>query len=489
MRPKAKAAVTRCLATLLVGLLATGCTMAAGQSEPTPTIVPVSVETRAAILTAEAARLVGGATVTPTAEASATPEPSGLTDAATPAAEVTASMPAEATAMASSAAAPETPAAPPQPTGTPAAAVALPTEHVVRWGEHLTSIARRYGVTVRDLVQANGIDNPSAIYVGQVLAVPAPGTPSTPAPAAAPATTVPAPAAAATPVTPTATPRPSRIAFQVASGGEIWAVNEDGSGLVRLTHGLDPAWSPDGTRLAFVRWDEPRGLYVFDTTTGQEWRVRGGNLMKSPTWNPDGDQIAFAWETSGASASRVCFPGFGCVDLPGRPTWSLTVVDLQGNTADLPADERSFSPSWSATGETVVYQGERALKGTSFGGEPWVILDDVAAAFPVVSPDGSRILFMYRQHDHWEVYVVGTNGSGLKRLTESSPLADRAANNVAPAWSPDGERVLFLSDRDGRWRPYVMGADGSNQEPFLPEVLDQLAFTYEFAAERVFSWQ
>lgn len=471
------------LASALVVLAVTGCVPGSADALPTPTIVLLPAEAKASVATAQAERMLSpvAAESTPPVTESETTTPAGPQTATTTPATIEATPAPSATMQIG-------------PTDTPPAGgttpIALPTEHTVLPGQNLTSIGRLYGVTVQEFVQANGIANPSAIYIGQVLIIPAPQAASaTGSPQAG--TAIPATAPVAATPTPVPVAAMGRIAFQVASGGDIWAVNEDGSELVRLTQGLDPAWSPDGSRLAFVRWAEPRGLYVLDARTGEEQLVRGQNLIKSPTWNPTGDRLAYAWESSGAAPSRLCFPGFGCVDLPGQATWSLTVVDLEGNIiADLPADERSFSPSWSPQGDLIAYQGERALKGTYLSEErPWVIVDDVAAAFPEVSPDGSRIVFMYRQHDHWEVYSAAIDGSGMRRLTQSSPLEDTPANNVAPTWSPDGSQVLFLSDRDGQWRPYIMSADGTGQQPFLPGVFDQFAIQYDFSAERVFSWR
>lgn len=78
--------------------------------------------------------------------------------------------------------------APPSAPATPAApdAPAEPRTHIVRGGEHLTGIARQYGVTIESIVSANGIANPSRIFAGQRLAIP--GT--APATAAAAAVTV-----------------------------------------------------------------------------------------------------------------------------------------------------------------------------------------------------------------------------------------------------------------------------------------------------------
>jgi Tol biopolymer transport system component len=54
-----------------------------------------------------------------------------------------------------------------------------------------------------------------------------------------------------------------------------------------------------------------------------------------------------------------------------------------------------------------------------------------------------------------DIYVVRTDGTGLRRLT------DGWGWDIEPAWSPDGRRIVFVSTRDGRRNLYVMNADGS----------------------------
>ena len=67
---------------------------------------------------------------------------------------------------------------------------------------------------------------------------------------------------------------PGKLVFQTAIGGDIYVVNADGTGLRRVTDGIDPILSPDGTQLAFARWGSPAGVFVLDLRTGEERRVR-----------------------------------------------------------------------------------------------------------------------------------------------------------------------------------------------------------------------
>ena len=64
---------------------------------------------------------------------------------------------------------------------------------------------------------------------------------------------------------------------------------------------------------------------------------------------------------------------------------------------------------------------------------------------------------MTRRSGNWDIYVVNSDGAGLKTLTPD------ASNEGLPAWSPDGRSIAFLSDRNGTWGLWVMDADGSNQ--------------------------
>ncbi|MEJ2733615.1 MAG: hypothetical protein P8189_08635 [Anaerolineae bacterium] len=57
----------------------------------------------------------------------------------------------------------------------------------------------------------------------------------------------------------------------------------------------------------------------------------------------------------------------------------------------------------------------------------------------------------------WEIYVMGIDGTGVRRLTNN------AANDGLPTWSPDGRTLAFVSNQGGPWAVWAMSPTGSNR--------------------------
>ncbi len=303
-----------------------------------------------------------------------------------------------------------------------------------------------------------------------------------------------------------------KLVFQERSGGKIYVYDLASSALRQLTTGADPAISPDGRTVVFWRDTGEQGLYLIGIDGGGERRILArGELLRSPAWSPDGQKIVFSHVT-GENRCRyagyiICFPDKFPYNLPspyGLPlvttdSRGLARVDLNGGSyQDLATQPNAISPSWTDQGilygSTADFYGGAGIQITqdATGVNETASLDRqmraVAGEFRYQDPagqvDGDRVVFHSQEKDHWEIFAVNVDGSGLAALTHPDPLASPLPHNVSPAWSPDGRSIVFLSNRSGQWRLWVMNADGGNQR-LLPV---DVPIEYNYQAEQVVSW-
>jgi Tol biopolymer transport system component len=229
----------------------------------------------------------------------------------------------------------------------------------------------------------------------------------------------------------------------VSRGGDIWVVGADGDGgRLLIRDAYSPAWSPDGTRLAFVSsrsGDEE--IYVARANGAGITRLTvltGPDL--SPAWSSDGKQLA--WSRQGEIWTMRAF----------GPDKRRVVGKAQ-------AWHEHYSPSWH--GARIVYSSNRvsnfntelfavpAKRLTFTKGGDGVLGDD---SMPDFSPDGRRIVFTSNRDQQGEIYVMNADGSGPKRLTR------RAGDDWLPRFSPDGTKIVFWQLPNRLW---TMNADGT----------------------------
>ncbi|UCF59851.1 MAG: erythromycin esterase family protein [Anaerolineaceae bacterium] len=246
-----------------------------------------------------------------------------------------------------------------------------------------------------------------------------------------------------------------RFVFSSYREGEsgIFTMGVDGSGIVRLTEDKarlnQPAWSPDGSHIAYVRREWPTNLeiYVMKADGSDQIRLTRnfGSYDIEPDWSPDSSQIAYA-----SSQHRS-------LDIYTMDLASFQQTQL---TDHLGIDS---SPDWSPDGEQIVYRSQRGDNNEIFimnadGSGKRNLTDNPASdTDPTWSPDGSKIAFVSDREGFEDIYVMNSDGSDPIRLTNS------LAKDTYPAWSPDGKLIAFYSDRSGNFDIYVMNANGTNQ--------------------------
>ncbi len=268
--------------------------------------------------------------------------------------------------------------------------------------------------------------------------------PPPPASSAAPTVQPPASSASPQPTVAPAAPR-GRLAFTVRRGDRpednyIWVMNADGTAAKEiLKRASEPAFSPDGTRIAFYQWTD--GIFVANADGTNVKKILGETNAGFLSWSNDGRWIAFSVRP-GRSGNIVT----DAIAPDGTGRRSVTI---------------GWSPSWSPDDALVVFQTCRGAgcgiyKAPSTGGEavPIITDDGGLAAF---STDGKRILYQKDVDGVKHLFMINADGSGKKQLTSGASL------HVSGNWSPDGNFIFYRSPEGGTWGIWRMNTDGSNR--------------------------
>ncbi|HEV2829565.1 MAG TPA: Calx-beta domain-containing protein [Pyrinomonadaceae bacterium] len=225
------------------------------------------------------------------------------------------------------------------------------------------------------------------------------------------------------------------------SGLSIWTMNTDGSSPTRLTdeksrtdrlpsfihiYDSQPAWSPDGTKIAFRSNRDNAGFIYTMNADGTNLQRLTNIDAGGPAWSPDGSKIAF-----------IVGGGF--------------TFGLEQTTSEI------YSINPDGSGLTKLTTDTGANRGFSW------------------SPDGRQIAFASTRDPDGRsrIWVMNSDGSNQRRLTDIHDTKNAIFyQDVAPSWSPDGAKILFTGSRDFNGTRdcylvncselFVMNADGSN---------------------------
>ena len=223
------------------------------------------------------------------------------------------------------------------------------------------------------------------------------------------------------------------------SEGGIYTINADGSDRRKVTDAQDfggePAWSPDGAKLAFTRitrdpelWlDLDPDIYVMNADGSGVTRLTFDAQSRSPAWSPDGNRIAFT--RGGVAVADEIY----VMNADGSGVARLTSNPFNDN-----------SPTWSPDGSKIAFASQRNgldyqiyTMNADGTGVTRLTFGPGREVSPAWSPDGSKIAF---SRLGGRLFVVNPDGSGLRQL------ADVEGVGFPVSWSPDGRMIAFAFD-------------------------------------------
>lgn len=241
----------------------------------------------------------------------------------------------------------------------------------------------------------------------------------------------------------------TRIAYITKAGNNynLWVADADGenpqSALNSSEPIISPAWSPNGSQLAYVSFESRKPVvYVHEVATGKRRLVanfRGSN--SAPAWSPDGKSLAVTLSRDGGS--------------------QLFVMDAAGGEPRRLGQSSSIDtePAFTADGRTIYFVSDRGgspqiYRMTSTGGSAErVTFTGTYNISPSLSADGRWMAYISRVNGAFKLHVMDLSSGTSAAITDSG--ADES-----PSFSPNSRLIIYATQQQGREALMTTTVDG-----------------------------
>lgn len=199
-----------------------------------------------------------------------------------------------------------------------------------------------------------------------------------------------------------------------------------------------PAFSPDGERIAFRSNREPAGLYLMEATGENLRPVTAGGFH--PAWSPDGKEIVYSEAGRDAPSVRNTVPS------------KLWIINVETGAKRLLTVRDAMQPAWSPSGARIAFWFMPPSVGRSDiatiareGGEPLVITNDASTNWnPTWSPDGKYLYFASDRSGNMNFWRVAMDEQTGRVLSEREAVVTPSKFSGHLSFSRDGKRMIYV---------------------------------------------